>query len=227
MTSRRRTAAMTTALVSVALAGCASQKTDDAMMESPMPIPQVFSTPSSGAIFAQGTEIRLFEDRKAGRVGDILTIRLVEQTRASKGQSTSTSKENSATLTNPTVFGRPVTNGGVPILEGSLEGERAFDGAGSSSQSNSLTGDITVTVTQRLPNGNLVVEGEKWLTINQGKEFIRVRGVVRPQDVRTDNSVLSTRIANAQIAYTGRGPLDDANRMGLLARFFNSPIYPF
>ena len=208
--------------------GCASKRVEDeAMLDGPMPIPQVYSTPSAGAIFASGTEIRLFEDQKAGRLGDILTIRLVEQTRASKDSSTSTSKENAATLSNPTVFGRPVTRNGVPILEGSLSGEREFEGSGSSSQSNSLTGDITVTVTERLPNGNLVVEGEKWLTINQGREFIRVRGVIRPADIGTDNSVLSTRIANAQIAYSGRGPLDDANRMGLLARFFNSPLYPF
>ncbi len=210
-----------------ALGGCASKPVDEATMDGPMPIPQVYATPSAGAIYATGTEIRLFEDQKAGRLGDILTVRLVEQTRASKDSSTSTSKENEATLANPTVFGRPVTSGGTPILEGSLDGERSFEGSGSSSQSNSLTGDITVTVTQRLPNGNLVIEGEKWLTINQGREFIKVRGVIRPADIGTDNSVLSTRIANAQIAYSGKGPLDDANRMGLLARFFNSPLYPF
>ena len=193
----------------------------------PAPKTSTWPTPSAGTIYASGTEIRLFEDQKAGRLGDILTIRLVEQTRASKDSSTSTSKENAAELTNPTVFGRPVTSSGIPILQGSLDGERSFEGSGSSSQSNSLTGDITVTVTQRLPNGNLVIEGEKWLTINQGREFIKVRGVIRPADIGTDNSVLSTRIANAQIAYSGRGPLDDANRMGLLARFFNSPLYPF
>ncbi len=210
------------------LSACAGRQTiDDARMESTMPMPQVYAKPDSGAIFASGNEIRLFEDRKAGRVGDILTIRLVEDTRASKDSATSTSKENSAALTNPTVFGRPVTSGGVPILEGSLDGTREFDGAGSSSQSNSLRGEITVTVVERLPSGNLVVEGEKWLTINQGREFIRVRGVVRPTDILTDNSVFSTRIANAQIAYSGKGPLADANRMGLLARFFNSPIVPF
>ena len=210
------------------LTACAGRQTlDDARMESPMPMPQVYAKPESGAIFASGNEIRLFEDRKAGRVGDILTIRLVEETRASKDSATSTSKETGATLANPTVFGRPVTRGGVPILEGSLEGSREFDGSGSSSQSNSLRGEITVTVVERLPSGNLVVEGEKWLTINQGREFIRVRGVIRPTDILTDNSVYSTRIANAQIAYSGRGALADANRMGLLARFFNSPIYPF
>ncbi len=189
--------------------------------------PSAYVAPESGAIFASGNEIRLFEDRKAGRVGDILTVRLVEATSASKDSATSTSKENAATLTGPTVFGRPVTRNGVPVLDGSLDGQRSFDGSGSSSQSNSLTGDITVTVVERLPNGNLVIEGEKWLTINQGREFIRVRGVIRPTDVRTDNSVASTRIANAQIAYSGKGPLNDANRMGLIARFFNSPLFPF
>jgi len=215
-------------LMVVLTAACAGRPDiDDARMDSPMPIPQVYAKPESGAIFAAGNEIRLFEDRKAGRVGDILTIRLVEQTRASKDSATSTSKESGAELTNPTVFGRPVTRGGVPILEGSLEGSRSFDGAGSSSQSNSLTGEITVTVIEQMPSGNLVVEGEKWLTINQGREFIRVRGVIRPTDILTDNSVFSTRIANAQIAYSAKGALADANRMGLLARFFNSPIFPF
>ena len=210
------------------LGACAShQAIDDARMESTMPMPQVYAKPESGAIFAAGNEIRLFEDRKAGRVGDILTIRLVEDTRASKDSATSTSKDSGATLVNPTVFGRPVTSGGVPILEGSLEGSREFDGSGSSSQSNSLRGEITVTVIERLPSGNLIVEGEKWLTINQGREFIRVRGVIRPTDILTDNSVFSTRIANAQIAYSAKGALADANRMGLLARFFNSPVFPF
>ena len=215
-------------LLAGAMTACASrQPIDDDFIESRMPMPQVYAEPESGAIFPGGNEIRLFEDRKAGRVGDILTIRLVEETRASKDSATSTSKDSAASLTNPTVFGRPVTRGGVPILEGSVEGSREFDGAGSSSQSNSLRGEITVTVVERLPSGNLVVEGEKWLTINQGREFIRVRGVVRPPDILTDNSVFSTRIANAQIAYSAKGALADANRMGLLARFFNSPIYPF
>ena len=209
------------------LSACAGKPVEEAMMQGPKPVPMGQVTASAGSIYAAGGEIRLFEDRKAGRVGDIVTIRLVEETRASKDSATSTSKESSAALTNPTVFGRPVTNNGVPILDGSASGQRSFDGAGSSSQSNSLTGDITALIVQRLPNGNLVVEGEKWLTINQGREFIRVRGIVRPDDVGTDNSVVSTRIANAQITYSGKGALADANRMGLIARFFNSPIFPF
>jgi flagellar L-ring protein precursor FlgH len=106
-------------------------------------------------------------------------------------------------------------------------GDRTFDGEGSSSQSNSLQGDITVTVVDRLPNGNLVISGEKWLTINQGEEYIRLTGVIRPYDIEPDNAVFSNRIADAQIAYSSKGVLAAANRMGWLSRFFQSAMYPF
>lgn len=213
--------------MAVALAGCAGQRAHDNGIYSPMPVPQVHAQPEDGTIFARGTEVRLFEDLKAGRIGDILTIKLVERTNASKNSQTQTAKTTSATLANPEIFGRPITKGGIPLFSGSLDGETTFDGQGASSQSNSLSGDITVTVIDRLPNGNLVIQGEKWLTINQGREFIRVTGVIRPNDIETDNSVLSTRIANAQIAYSAKGALADANRMGLLSRFFNSILHPY
>ncbi len=209
------------------LQGCAMQRVDDGVMQPPVPVNQVYSPPEDGTIFRTGTEVRLFEDLKAGRVGDILTIRLVEKTNASKNSQTQTAKTSAATLANPEIFGRPITMDGTPLFSGSLDGDTSFDGQGASSQSNSLTGDITVTVIDRLPNGNLVIQGEKWLTINQGREFIRVTGVIRPNDIETDNSVVSTRIANAQIAYSAKGVLADANRMGLLSRFFNSILHPY
>ena len=90
-----------------------------------------------------------------------------------------------------------------------------------------MNGSITVVVVEVLPNGYLMVEGEKWLGINQGEEFVKVTGVVRPQDVRYDNTVLSTQLGNANIQYRGKGALADANAQGWLARFFNSPIWPF
>jgi flagellar L-ring protein precursor FlgH len=214
-------------VVATALAGCASNPVEEEIPFDPVPAQQVYQQATDGAIFRSGTEVRWFEDLKAGRVGDILTVRLVERTNASKNSQTQTSKSTTAALANPTVFGRPVTKNGVPLLSGSIDGESEFEGTGNSSQSNSLTGDITVTVVERLPNGNLIIEGEKWLTINQGREFIRVKGVIRPADIETDNSVASTRIAAAQIAYSARGALADANRMGYLARFFNSILYPF
>ena len=127
----------------------------------------------------------------------------------------------------PTVLGYPVTRDGVPILSGSLGGDTEFTGEGGASQSNRLEGSVTVTVVERLPNGNLFVSGEKWLTLNQGKEFIRVSGIVRPLDILADNSISSEKVANARIEYAGKGPLADANRMSWLARFFNSPWLPF
>ena len=103
----------------------------------------------------------------------------------------------------------------------------AFDGQGDSAQSNQLDGSITVTVVGRLPNGNLLVRGQKWLMLNQGKEFVRIEGVVRAIDVEPDNSLPSWKVADARIAYGGRGALADANSMGWLARFFQSPVMPF
>lgn len=207
--------------------GCSLLPTEDVEQYSPPAVQQVYTKPSDGTIFQSGTEVRLFEDLKAGRVGDILTVRLVERTNASKNSQTQTAKTTAATLANPEIFGRPITKGGTPLFSGSLDGSSSFDGQGASSQSNSLEGDITVTVIDRLPNGNLVIQGEKWLTINQGREFIRVKGIIRPNDIETDNSVLSTRIANAQIAYSAKGALAAANRMGLISRFFNSIFHPY
>lgn len=215
------------ATIMLAASGCALRDTEEHAMYSPPAVQPVYTPPADGTIFRSGAEVRLFEDLKAGRVGDILTVRLVERTNASKNSQTQTAKTTSATLANPEVFGRPVTKSGIPLFSGSLDGQTSFDGQGTSSQSNSLDGDITVTVIDRLPNGNLVIQGEKWLTINQGKEFIRVSGVIRPNDIETDNSVLSTRIANAQIAYSAKGALAAANKMGLISRFFNSILHPY
>ncbi|MFQ5610042.1 MAG: flagellar basal body L-ring protein FlgH [Woeseiaceae bacterium] len=209
------------------LVACASGPDETEIPFKPVPVTQPHAVATDGAIYRAGTEVRLFEDLTANRVGDILTVRLVERTNASKNSQTQTAKTTAATLANPEIFGRPITKSGVPLFSGSLDGQSSFDGQGASSQSNSLTGEITVTVVDRLPNGNLVIQGEKWLTINQGREFIRLTGIVRPYDVEADNSVASTRIASAQIAYSAKGALADANRMGLLARFFNSIFHPY
>ena len=120
-----------------------------------------------------------------------------------------------------------ITRNGNPLLDTSIAGDNSFDGAGDSKQSNRLQGDITVTVARRLPNGNLVVRGQKWIGINQGREFVRIQGVIRPIDIQPDNSIASTKVADARISYGGQGPVANANSMGWLHRFFNSPLYPF
>ncbi len=189
-----------------------------AMPEYPMP-PQY----NNGAIFQASHGGSLFDDNKARRVGDILTVRLVERTQARKSANTNTSKDSDLGLAAPVLFG----GAGPSILENSLSGSREFGGQANSAQSNQLDGLITVTVAHVLPNGNLLVQGEKWMQINQGQEYIRLRGMVRPVDIRADNTVLSTQIADAQLAYGGTGTLADSNRAGWLTQFFNSPIWPF
>jgi len=215
-------------LVLSLLSGCSSlPQRDDGNWAATLPPPPVPADQSNGSIYQAGRDVALFEDVKARRVGDLLTVRLVEQTDASKTSNTSTTKTTDVEIANPTLFGRPVTKNGTPLLSGSLDSDQAFAGAGDSSQSNSLEGSITVTIAERLPNGYLVIRGEKWVSLNQGREFIRISGIVRPVDIGPDNTVLSAQVADARIAYGGKGALADANRMGFLARFFNHPWVPF
>ena len=167
----------------------------------------------------------LFENATARHVGDTVTIHLVEQTAAQKSSSTSTAKAGKATMTAPQVFGNPISIHGNSILSGSLNNDSSFAGSGDSKQSNSLVGDITVTVVKRLPNGNMLVRGQKWIGINQGTEYVRVQGVIRPVDIQPDNSVISSKVADAKIGYGAKGALNDANRPGLLSRFFTSILF--
>jgi flagellar L-ring protein precursor FlgH len=180
-----------------------------------------------GTIYNAAGSYDLFMDLRARSVGDILTILLVERTDASKESSTSTARGSSVDTGFPVVAGRPVTANGTPILNTELSSDTSFDGQADSSQSNRLDGSITVTVAERLPNGNLLVRGEKLITINQGEEFIRLEGIIRPVDIGPENTVASTKVADAAITYSGRGNLQATNRPGWLTRFFNSPFFPF
>jgi flagellar L-ring protein precursor FlgH len=226
--TRRSRPAFIVALLAVLLAGCASATPEYAAgWEPALPPDPVPMVAGNGAIYQAGQDVRLFENTVARRVGDTLTIRLVESINASKSSSTTTSKNTSVELPGPTIAGRPVTVNGVPVLSAGVDNATSFDGAGSSRQSNSIFGDITVTVAKRWPNGNLFIRGEKWITINQGREYVRVSGIVRAVDIEPDNTVPSTKIADARITVAGRGPIADANAPGVLARFFNSPWLPF
>jgi flagellar L-ring protein FlgH len=182
---------------------------------------------TDGAIYQAGQQMELFADLKARRVGDVLTIVLNESTNASKNAVTKTAKTTAVANTGPTIFGKTITTKGVPILNTSMSGADSFDGEGSSTQSNSLAGSLTVTVVDVQANGNLVVQGDKNLKLNQGDEFVHISGVVRPADIATNNTVTSDKLADARISYSGKGVVDSSNRMGWLARFFNSPFAPF
>ena len=213
-------------LTLVLLCGCAASPSDHEFAATwPEEIPA--DANANGAIYQVGHDVALFENSVARRVGDTLTINLAETTVASKTSSTSTKKSTSIDLPGPTVAGRPVTVHGTEILNADLDNDAEFEGEGASSQSNKLQGSITVTVAKRLPNGNLLVRGQKWIQINQGKEFVRVQGIVRPIDIDPDNSIASYKVADAMIAYGAQGALADANSPGLLSRFFNLKWLPF
>ncbi|WP_297526475.1 flagellar basal body L-ring protein FlgH [Thiohalobacter sp.] len=238
MNAEARNSLVTTvlALYALLLGGCASQSVAPGNYRAAMPPVPAPPAQTDGAIYQPGYGLALFEDRTARRVGDILTIVLQEKTQASKKATTSTSKETKVNTANPTLLGSALRYD-VPLLPGlkdstrtlgtAMDSTNEFDGSGDSQQSNSLTGNISVTVAEVLPNGNLYVRGEKWLTLNQGDEYIQISGIVRPEDVKADNTVLSSQVADARITYSGRGTLADANTMGWLTRFFNSPIWPF
>jgi len=192
---------------------------------------------NDGAIFDARTNISLFEDYRARRVGDILTVRLEEETTAEKESETTVIKNNRNEIVNPTVFGTtpqfdlpsqlPLANTKDNNLAFSVGSNHNFIGAGDSDLSNTLEGDISVSVVEVLPNGNMVVRGEKVMTINQGNEYIRISGMISPRDIDANNSISSKRIADVQIAYVGDGPVNDANVMGWLGRFFISALMPF
>jgi flagellar L-ring protein precursor FlgH len=208
------------------LGGCVSAPPEpDYSATWPEPVPE--SAQGNGAIYQAGHDVALFENAVARRVGDTLTIRLNERTNASKSSSTSTKKSTSVDMPGPIIAGRPVTVNGTEILSAQVDNNSEFDGEGDSSQSNRLEGEISVTVAQRLANGNLLVRGQKWIAINQGKEYVRVQGIVRPIDIDPDNSISSLKVADAMISYGAKGALADANTPGLLARFFNLPFMPF
>ena len=213
-----------TALV---LSACATPKRGDVEYAPVKPVSQTGPTQYSDSIYQTGSTWYLLEDIKPRRVGDMLTVTLQEKTDAKKQADTETKKATDNSITAATILGAPITASDRELLATKLESSYDFKGEGDSQQSNSLTGSVTVTVVEVLVNGNLVVQGEKWVTINQGDEYIRLRGIVRPSDINPDNTISSERVANAQIQYSGEGTIANANEQGWLAKFFNSPWMPF
>lgn len=183
---------------------------------------------STGAIYQSGYDIRLFENHAAFRVGDILTVKLQERTQAQKKADLTAKKDTTMTADAPVLLGMGAAaalagNG----METTLKTAHDFQGEGDAAQSNSLTGNIAVTVVEQLPNGNLKVRGEKVVNLNQGDEYIRVSGIVRPVDIDVSNTISSDYLADATIIYTGKGAIADASGMGWLSRILMSPWFPF
>ena len=181
----------------------------------------------TGSLFKENYINNLYSDSKAHRVGDIIAVILSENTQANKAANTEITKENE-TILEPIIGlgGTPLTMKGKSAQFGITQNSD-FAGESLADQSNSLSGDISVHVLRVLPNGNLMIRGEKWLTLNNGDEYIRLTGVIRPKDISSSNTILSTKIANARIQYAGTGSFADANEQGWLVKFFNSSWWPF
>jgi len=188
------------------------------------PVVMPVAAPANGSIFqAQDGYAALYEGTRARRVGDPLTIVLVERTAASKSASSGLDSGGGFGLTPPSTG--PLSSLLKPTDIGT-SGSRNFKGAGSADQANSLSGEVTVTVAQVLSNGTMLVQGQKRVTLNRGDEFVSIKGLVRTVDIDANNRIPSTRVADAQISYTGKGDVARASRQGWLSRFF-SVVSPF
>ncbi len=214
--------------VSTTLVTCCALMTPPTVVHQPMstrPAPQPVASQDNGAIYQPGTaRLALFEDRRARLVGDTLMVVIEERTTATKAAS------SQAARTGGTAIGLPaITKIPGASLEGinvSASSSSTFDGSGNSAANNAFTGNVSVTVIEVLPNGNMLVSGEKQVSINQGTEYIRFSGIVNPVNLSAQNTVSSTRVADARIEYKGKGYGDEAQTMGFLQRLFLS-ISPF
>lgn len=193
-------------------------------VEYPPAYPRDYVPPpkTNGTIYQSGYDISLYNDRIAYHVGDILTIKLEEQTQGKKNAKTKTEKKATNAFAVNEAFGANLTNG----LGLDTTSDQKFDGNGETNQQNALNGTISVTVTRVLANGNLEVQGESWVTINFGKEYIQLTGIVRHDDIEPDNTVSSQRVSNARILYSGNGQVANATRGGIITQFFNK-YWPF
>jgi flagellar L-ring protein precursor FlgH len=182
---------------------------------------------TEGSLYQDAYGISLFDDRKAHFIGDVITVTLSERTVSRKSSGVAVKKNSTTNFDAGTLLGNEAPSYKGLGFETSIAQDRTFDGNSDADQSNSLQGNITVTVAEILPNGNLVVRGEKWITLNRGDEFIRISGIIRPEDISPDNTIISTRLANAKISYSGTGELAEAQQVGWMSRFFNSGYWPF
>jgi len=216
-----------TILATLLFAGCITT-TPSTSVHQPMtarPVTAAVAPPPNGAIFQASYNYQpLFEDRRARRVGDTLTINIVENTSADKKSNTTTNRSSDNNVAVPVVSGLP-----GKTFQGATLGattDMKFAGDGETASNNVFTGIITVTVIEVYPNGNLLVSGEKQVGINHASEFIRFSGVVNPIHISPTNSVNSVQVADARVEYRGAGQIENAQNMGWLSRFFLNTL-PF
>ncbi len=220
-------------VASMMLGGC-STYVEDVASEQFSPVFEEIqltadNTHKTGGIYKSGQNGLFSSDKRANRVGDILTVDFNEVFAATKAQTTAASKSDQFDLTMPLGLPNVITGGlGTGDAKNALTTgtTQSFSGSGNAAQSNSLTGRISVTVVRIFENGNMGILGQKELTLNNGKEYIRLSGIVRPEDISSANVVSSNRLADAQISYTGAGDVADTSKPGWLSKAMRT-ISPF
>jgi flagellar L-ring protein precursor FlgH len=188
------------------------------------PAPKTEMLPASGSIYQAGVSRTLFEDRRARYVGDTMQISISENTAASTKSNTNANRATSASVSVPTITGLPGKSFQGMAL--SATDTNTLAGKGDAAANNVFTGTITVTVIEVLSNGNLLVSGEKQVSIGAGTEYIRLSGVVNPYFINAANTISSANVADARIEYKESGVISEAQVMGWLARFFLT-VLPF
>ncbi len=184
------------------------------------PQPQPQQAASNGAIYQAAAYRPLFEDRRARHVGDVLTIVINEKTQAGKQASSSGAKTSAIDSSISAVAGLPLkTFQGLGV---NAEASNKYEDESDLNSSNTFSGSVTVTVIEVLPNGNLVVAGEKQIGLDKGTEYIRLSGVVQPDTIQAGNTVSSAKVADARIEYRTSAKFDKAEMMNWLGRFFLS-----
>lgn len=215
-------------LIMLGLAGCSTQVEQEVSRDYEPVYPlsdAIGSRLPDGSIYSDQASGLFATDRRASKVGDIITVAFSESFQATKSQNAATSKSSSNKISLPGII--PGSDLEERISEAlTSSSERSFTGAGSTAQSNSLTGQMSVHVVSVLPGGNIEILGQKRLVLNRGDEYIRVSGIVRPEDISAENVILSDRIANANIQYIGAGDIADTANQGWLSGLISalSPI---
>lgn len=208
-------------LLALALSACADEGFGRAPgVAAALPLPPPIAPPTTGSLYNPASYTSLAGDRRARRVGDLVTIMLVERTQARKSATADAARDSKTAITLPDA--PPFSSVPPGLMAGGTK--QSFKGAGTAAQDNQLSGELTVTVTQVLPGGVLIIAGEKRLTLNRGEEQVQLTGRIRSEDLGPDNSVPSTRVADARIRYSGTGQIADQSRQGWLARFFTKVV---
>lgn len=184
-----------------------------------------------GSLYSDSYRANLYEDVRAHNIGDIITINVVETAKASKEAKTQTGRSNdvSAGITGLLGFETEIPTNSASVKPSALVGakyESTFNGTGKTTRNETMSAQISARIIQVLPSGNMVIRGSREITVNHEKQYIVIQGVVRPEDISPNNTILSTYIADARIDYSGRGDISDNQRPGWLARFLNN-IWPF